>query len=293
MGNTTAILSAVRAAAAQYGRAGDRSLECVSITVNEGTFRMPAVYRLYQQDPGQAPIDLPPELQRLTRRLGLTHPTPAARISDISRTDGGDWRMCIKLRTRAGATGEGAVLYQRLDCPVTPDPVTVDGVLRAALCTEDGTLVQMGTELRDGCPHTLKTYWSLRTGDLRYGRFPPPAALMPAVTAVWQACGGAGEVLDGDTAASLTGMGYHPFLLGLNQRGASAELKLYHMLYPYRRHAHRLQALSDEALAVMGIPAPALTAGLDAAGLYLRGLARWCTLAEQGWKLYFSEKEEE
>ncbi len=289
MSSIEQILATARQAVAEYGRTGDRSLECVSVTTGDSEFRT-AVYRLYQKDAAAAPIALPPELDALAERLGLTAPTAAARISDISFSGEGRWRMCIKLRTRsAGYDAAVQALYRRLDCPVTPDPMTVDRLLRAALSTDGGTMVQLGAELDGGIADTVKTYYTLRIGDDRHVRFPPPEVLLTPVETVWRACGGTGAVLDPDTAAELAALGYHPFLLGLNQHGGDAELKLYHMLHPYQPDG--LRTMAEGALAAMGLHLPELTAGMDDAGLYLRGLGRWCSPQGSGWKLYFSEKE--
>ena len=282
------ILCTMRRAVAEYGRSGDGSLECVSVTTGGDALRT-AVYRLYQKDTSAAPIVMPPELDALAARLELTNST-AARISDISCTGEGRWRICIKLRTRSDGYDETVrTLYRRMDCPVTPDPMTVDGRLRAALGTADGTMIQLGAELEDGAATTVKTYYALRSGNDRHGRFPPPEVLLPPVEDVWRICGGKGPVLDMETAGALAALGYHPFLLGLNQQGDRGELKLYHMLYPYQ--PDRLRNTADAALEVMGLCLPSLTAGMDEAGMYLRGIGRWCSPQQSGWKLYFSEKE--
>lgn len=290
------VLQDIRQAVADHGSGGDGSLECVSLTARGGIFAAPSVYRLYHKDPAQPPIVLPPELAPMAECLppDCDH---LIRISDISRTGDGRWRMCFKFRARtdrARHCAAAAALYRALQCDVVPDPMTTDRLLAAALEPDVGTLVQMGAEVHHGRTVTLKTYYSLRTGTdgERYHRFPAPEVILPVVQSVWRTCGGTDRDLSGYDAAPLTALGYHPFLLGLNQSADGAELKLYHMLSPCPSGCGALRAWADRAMAVMGCSAPELTASLDAMGLYLRGLAYCCTAGTTGWKLYFSEKQE-
>ncbi|MBQ9082401.1 MAG: hypothetical protein IJY28_02755 [Clostridia bacterium] len=292
----SSVLQSTAQAVHDFGPGGDRSLECVGITVTTAVgpaaFSPPNVYRLYRRDPAQFPIDLPDALRPLADRLAPADAADTVRIADISRTGDGRWRLCVKLRTPSHRDA-AARLYARLGCTVAPDPMTVDRIISDALGT-DGTLIQLGAELGGGLsatPVAVKTYYSLRTGrgSDRYRRFPAPETLLPVVAEVWHRCGGAVPPFSDACVTRLADMGYHPFLLGLNQYRGGAELKLYHMLSPYV--PARLRETADRALAIMGCPAPALTAGMDVLGLYLRGLACFCGARTQGWKLYFAAKD--
>lgn len=284
----SSILHTTAQAVRDFGPDGDRSLECVGITVCGAAFSSPSVYRLYRRDPDRAPIRLPDPLRALAEQLVPPDDADALRIADVSCTGDGHWRLCVKLRTpshRAAAVR----LYERLGCHVRPDPMYVDRMIGRAMGT-DGTLIQLGAELDGATPSVVKTYYSLRTGQGsdRYRRFPAPETLLPVVAQVWHDCGGV-HALDAVSIVSLARIGYHPFLLGLNQHRDEAELKLYHMLSPY--DPTRLPETADRALAQMGCPAPSLTAGMDRLGLYLRGLAAFCGTHAHGWKLYFAGKD--
>ncbi len=287
--SVSSILHTTAQALRDFGPDGDRSLECVGITVRSADFSPPNVYRLYRRDPDCAPIDLPAALRPLADRLISPEDADAARIADISCTSEGRWRLCAKLRAPSHRDA-AARLYARLGCCVTPDPITVDRMISDAVGS-GGALIQLGAELDGTIPVTVKTYYSLRTGQGsdRYRRFPSPETLLPIVAQVWHRCGGNASPVDADCVVRLAQMGYHPFLLGLNQHRDSVELKLYHMLYPY--DPPRLLEMADRALTQMGCPAPSLTAGMDRLGLYLRGLAAFRDQAAYGWKLYFAAKD--